>query len=196
MSETRLYVRIRGRVIGPFNFHQLKSLRDRGQFRRFHEVSQDGVHWAPASSLPELFANESAGRRASSAESRLETPRKAAGGNSPAPVAEWHYVNTEGQPCGPVSQEQLLDLLRKQAVAPTTLVWKEGMENWAPMASPETGLGLPPLKAGGVSPRGWIAVAAAILCLLLAGLGYAAYHYWWSGPTTDLVDRDKGDGGR
>src|SRR5262245_43979974 len=54
---TRWYVRIRGRVLGPFSVPQLEDLRDRGQLRIFHEVSGDRLTWqSAAAALPELFA--------------------------------------------------------------------------------------------------------------------------------------------
>lgn len=49
------YVRIQGRVLGPFQTHQLLSMRDRGQFKQFHEVSFDQRTWYPAGNFPELF---------------------------------------------------------------------------------------------------------------------------------------------
>jgi S1-C subfamily serine protease len=55
MSDKQLYVRVRGKVTGPFEFQQLRSLRDRGQFRRFHEVSEDRKLWVSASTISELF---------------------------------------------------------------------------------------------------------------------------------------------
>ena len=33
------YARIRGRVLGPLSLEQLRALRDSGQFRRFHALS-------------------------------------------------------------------------------------------------------------------------------------------------------------
>src|SRR5229473_4716393 len=60
MQEKPLYVRIRGKVLGPFGFTQLKTLRERGQFRRFHEISEDRQNWVPASTLGDLFPGEEA----------------------------------------------------------------------------------------------------------------------------------------
>ena len=55
MSETRYYVRVRGKVLGPFGIPQLRSMRDRGQFRPFHEVSADGRSWTTATDLHGLL---------------------------------------------------------------------------------------------------------------------------------------------
>src|SRR5260370_32806690 len=55
MNDRQLYVRVRGKVTGPVGFQQLKSLRDRGQFRRCHEISDDRERWVCASTISELF---------------------------------------------------------------------------------------------------------------------------------------------
>src|SRR5947208_1266646 len=52
--DAKLFVRVQGKVIGPLDHDQLRSLRDRGRFRSFHEVSPDRVSWRPASSVPGL----------------------------------------------------------------------------------------------------------------------------------------------
>src|SRR3954466_13665047 len=53
--ETRLYMRVRGRVLGPYEPEKLQALVRRGQLSRLHELSTDGVTWERASNYPELF---------------------------------------------------------------------------------------------------------------------------------------------
>ena len=55
MPETLWYIRSRGRVSGPFTVAQLESMRERGQFSRFHEVSTDRQNWVSAARVPEFF---------------------------------------------------------------------------------------------------------------------------------------------
>ncbi len=43
----------------------------------------------------------------------------------------WHYVN-QGQQAGPVSEEELLALVRERKISEETLIWREGMPNWTP----------------------------------------------------------------
>ena len=57
--ENRLYIRIRGRVLGPYDREKLHLMARRGQFGRMHEVSEDGVAWQPASTYGELFGDAS-----------------------------------------------------------------------------------------------------------------------------------------
>src|SRR5579883_641283 len=149
MSEKRLYVRVRGRVIGPFSLAQLKALRERGQFHRFHEVSEDRKRWVSATTLDELFGGE--------AESALKLEpagtRTGAGeaGQRAEPVAEWFYVDAQGNQAGPVAQEQLLSFARAGTIKGETLVWKEGLASWTALT--ETGLlaGLPPSAGAGLN---------------------------------------------
>lgn len=49
------YVRIRGRVAGPYDLSQLKDLKDRGQLSPIHEVSEDRVAWRPVRECDVLF---------------------------------------------------------------------------------------------------------------------------------------------
>lgn len=51
---TTYYVRIRGKVTGPFSLEQLRSLHKRGQFTSFHEVSNNRANWHSVSAFEEL----------------------------------------------------------------------------------------------------------------------------------------------
>jgi len=55
MGERPLYIRLRGKVMGPFGDPQLRVLRDRGQFSSFHEISEDRRIWTSAAALPGFF---------------------------------------------------------------------------------------------------------------------------------------------
>jgi S1-C subfamily serine protease len=55
MAEKPLYIRIRANVTGPYGLQQLRTLRDRGHFRSFHEVSEDRQTWRVAATVAELF---------------------------------------------------------------------------------------------------------------------------------------------
>ena len=49
---------------------------------------------------------------------------------------QWHY-SYQGQPCGPVSHSQLLDLVRERKIDQQTLVWREGFNDWTMAAEVE-----------------------------------------------------------
>ena len=48
--------------------------------------------------------------------------------------AEWHYTSG-GQQVGPVSAAELKSLARAGKLAPTDMLWKEGMSEWRPASS-------------------------------------------------------------
>jgi hypothetical protein len=133
MPEKRFFVRIRGKVMGPFGLPQLRSLRDRGQFRAFHEISEDRQAWSSATSLGELFPPDAAGRTYPEELPRTVTAEPSA----PHPPRDegWRYVDAEGQEQGPVPRATLLSLHQSGAVQDMTLVWRAGMSEWQPLAS-------------------------------------------------------------
>jgi uncharacterized RDD family membrane protein YckC len=47
------------------------------------------------------------------------------------PNMNWHYVE-QGQPTGPVGDEQFAELLRTGKINGDTLVWRDGMADWLP----------------------------------------------------------------
>jgi hypothetical protein len=149
MSEKSWYVRMRGRVIGPLQLQQLKSLRDRGQFRSFHEVSDDKRAWRPASTLTDVFAVVST--EESQAAYVLAEPKAAA--EKPdvhQPADLWFYVAKSGKQEGPVSRHQLLDMWARGDITAMTLVWKEGLSSWIAISGSE--LGSTPNAAAEISP--------------------------------------------
>jgi GYF domain 2 len=50
------YVRVRGKISGPFDHPALERMVHRGQLSRAHEVSIDKQNWKPATSVAGLFA--------------------------------------------------------------------------------------------------------------------------------------------
>ena len=131
------YIRVRGRVQGPFDLEQLKKLRQRGQFSRAHEVSPDQASWQSASILDDVFV---APKRAApakvepaveefvdavDAEETVPTPKTRASSTKPV----WHYTVGEEQ-YGPVTLLELRKLVANGELMETDLVWKEGMPDW------------------------------------------------------------------
>src|SRR5689334_12002539 len=51
------YTRNRGRVLGPFTEEQLRTMVQRGQLSRIHEISADGTNWASAQEYPQFFTS-------------------------------------------------------------------------------------------------------------------------------------------
>lgn len=55
-------------------------------------------------------------------------------------MANWYFIGAAGQ-SGPIDDAELRTRVDHGEITPATLVWKEGMENWAPVAEVQ----LPPL---------------------------------------------------
>ncbi len=120
------FVRLRGKVMGPFGDAQLVSLRDRGQLKSFHEVSTDRVLWVPASTLTTIFPPKVV-------ESSYAEPAASSQGhsNNPGPGNEaWYWADTEGNRHGPFDLSGFKSLIDSGLVKNSTMVWKAGMADW------------------------------------------------------------------
>lgn len=152
------YIRIRGRVLGPYDTEKLQSLAMRGQLSRMHEVSTDGVSWVRASSFPELFEVKQPEPSVSvDAERAPATPPPVSG----PPASEyatnsggsWHY-SLQGKQMPPTDFAGLQWLATTGAIGPDTQVWQEGMREWVPartvsgLAWPTPGASQSPPSAG------------------------------------------------
>lgn len=133
MADKLYYVRVRGKVMGPFGPMQLRKLRDRGQFRSFHEISEDRHTWGNAAELTDIFARETLEVQDDSdgAQPRGKPRRPAAG----PPSEGWFYADAAGQHQGPIDLSVLLALRNAGSLSNETLVWREGFEEWRPLLS-------------------------------------------------------------
>jgi S1-C subfamily serine protease len=185
MSDKLLYIRVRGKVQGPFTVDALRAMRDRGQFRRFHEVSEDRRSWAPATALNELFPSESVAKAVAedtTFEQVTEAPSSPEGNNDAqrAKVSsrnEWYYVDETGGQRGPVSKAELQDLWRRGDLDDTSYVWNSRMNSWQAINSlPEFGSrGGRGSRSGKSLPVNRLALLSFILGILwLGGLGSVA----------------------
>lgn len=147
-SETApLFIRLRGRVQGPFSTAQLQALHERGQFSRAHEVSEDRVNWRPAATLSHVFVApkvrplppQKVAPRPDSGDEIIalgtEAPEKspAAVVTGPARLAKpvWHY-SVGKETYGPVTILELRGLLAGGQLQGSDLIWKDGLPDWTP----------------------------------------------------------------
>ncbi len=159
--EGQLYIRVRGRVLGPYEREKLREQVRRGQLSRMHEVSEDGVTWTRASSYADLFQSSPAeatigangSTRSSSpapqqpvAQSPVAQPAmQVAAQTAPmaapmalaAPVSiplaggPAWYYTRGDQEYGPVEFAQLQQAVSLGTVTADDQVWTEGMADWA-----------------------------------------------------------------
>ncbi len=140
MGDATWYTRSRGRIFGPFTRSQLESMRERGQFTRFHEVSQDRQTWTSAANVPVLFAPGAAAQGQAPAkvyslaerEIPVDEAREVPVGATSAAVDEspsWFY-SRGGAQAGPVTLHDLKSMAARGEIGLDSLVWKSGMADW------------------------------------------------------------------
>lgn len=129
MSQ-QYYIRVRGKVSGPYDLYQLRTLQERGGLARFHEISTDQQNWVPALALSELFpsggAAPSDARRPEGPADAYNQPVEDVASDNP----EWYYLDRQGAQQGPTSLRQIEQLFRAGQLDASTLGWKAGMADW------------------------------------------------------------------
>ncbi len=132
-SHGSYFIRVRGRVSGPFDIAQLKSLRARGQFSRANEVSIDQQTWLSAATIEHLFGGSTpviATRSGGSVREAASVPRPAGSGPPGRPMLLiWHY-STGSEQTGPVPVAEIHRLIAAGMLTADDVVWKEGMTDW------------------------------------------------------------------
>lgn len=114
------FLRIQGRVTGPFTLEKLKALRARGVFQPFHEISTDKASWASASTLEEVFFPGSAPPALAAAPVEASIPT----------TQPWFYLDSAKEQVGPVEDTVFPSLVSQGLVNKRTLVWSPGMPGW------------------------------------------------------------------
>ncbi len=137
-----MYIRVRGRVLGPYDQEKLQSLARRGQLSRMHELSSDGASWVRASNYPELFTGNTIAaptpdeyRIADDSVATAAPQSTAVGapalGSAPNQSGQWYYTSGGAQR-GPVEFANLQLLCASGQVQAEDLVWSDGMPAWMP----------------------------------------------------------------
>jgi hypothetical protein len=161
-SGSSYFIKIRGRVLGPYTLKQLNTLRIRGQFSESNEISKDGKTWQSAGTLEPLFGSanktrkkptpstETAEQEAEAADDNASasdlnasvTFESGAESASPATGREganenqsgWYYTFNEEQR-GPVLLDEIKEQLTRGRLTAESLVWKRGMGDWSVVSS-------------------------------------------------------------
>ena len=193
------YVRMRGRVLGPFSPSQLASLRARGRLTEDHELSQDRRSWLKASEMPGAFALSAQREPQPARAVELEWPVASSTAEAPAPdqispaasVEPQWFVARGSSHQGPMTHADVQRMINAGELGGNSLVWKQGMPAWQPAAqvhefrfeamasagSPAATTGAS-FHAAGANPHGYLpptsgmAIASLVLGLLwLCGIG-------------------------
>ncbi|OYP34393.1 DUF4339 domain-containing protein [Rhodopirellula sp. MGV] len=151
----RVFIRFRGRTIGPLTPDKVKEMVRRGQVTRMHELSADGLSWTKAEEFGGFFprvapAGSAAGDLASDGNT---VPPGSSGQAVIAPnenaAAQW-YAHVQNEKQGPVSLDQMRLYVEAKILKKDSLVWKNGMQGWEPAseAIPELFGGKPASGSG------------------------------------------------
>ena len=129
MSE-QIFIRMRGRIQGPFSAEQLQAMARKGQFSRMHEVSRDGVTWSRASASPELFpTTQDSSPKTADAAPVVAAPPVIGPLASGTSHQGWYY-HQFGTTNGPIDFARLQQLADAGQLVGEDMVWKEGMPEW------------------------------------------------------------------
>jgi len=149
MSEDRVYVRFKGKILGPLTNQKVQELARRGQITRMHDLSPDGRSWVKAaeygnffnsdkSAEPKFVNGDEHGARSISVGpmNNQATPaaaNQAANRPTEAPdqSVQW-YAHIDGENRGPLTTASLMNSVNSGQVATDTLVWRSGFDDWRP----------------------------------------------------------------
>lgn len=135
-STQAYFIRLRGKVFGPFNVDRLRSMQSRGQFSRLHDISVDRANWESAGPFLDALARPAAAIDPIEAEP-IALAQVPSGPPRAAQAATWYY-SVGAEEHGPVSLLDLRSLRMSGRLHASDLVWREGMGDWQPVsATPE-----------------------------------------------------------
>jgi hypothetical protein len=132
--DHQLYIRLRGRVLGPYDTAKLQVLAKRGQLSRMHEVSPDSINWVSASKYPDLFVSDEIPPGSVYQQSRQAAQQVPAINQESASSAarRWWY-RKNGSQVGPVEETVVQQCLASGTLSLDDYVWTEGMPQWIPL---------------------------------------------------------------
>lgn len=139
MSESTYFVRIRGKVSGPYEIEGLRRLVRQGALSRIHELSADRVTWDRAGEYEDLFPQPAGQSVTPLDDSRpdlelvdqLPVSTLPSTGSTVETLAQYCY-SQNGATVGPVSMTVLRALAQNGSVRATDLVWRENAETGVP----------------------------------------------------------------
>ena len=124
MSSDRIYIRFKGRVLGPITHEKALDMVKRGQITKQHELSPDGSSWRLASEYEEFFPATSTKAAAPAATAKAVEKAQVT-----ATQKEW-YAHFDDANQGPVDEVGLKGWIAAGKVTTKSMLWKAGMAEW------------------------------------------------------------------
>jgi hypothetical protein len=131
------YVRVRGKISGPFDIASLQKLVRRGALSRIHEISSDRAAWNAAGQYEDLFPSAAAPSHQpvavenSPAKPESDVPQISA---ATASSHILYFYTQRGSTVGPVPLSVLKTLAENGTLHRDDLVWRENADTGAPAA--------------------------------------------------------------
>lgn len=153
MSDDRVYVRFKGKTLGPLTLQKVQDLAKRGQITRMHDLSSDGMSWMKAEEFGGVFPSQRIATAAHAANGAAQAVHGAAlaetiafgdlepaettnaatmrPGESPDSNVEW-YAHIGNENRGPMTMQAMQATFNSGKITRETLVWRAGFDEWKP----------------------------------------------------------------
>lgn len=129
IDSDKIYLRFRGRTLGPFTSSKAAEMLQRGQITRLHEVSADGSSWIRAEEYYKSFFTRNVVAIEPEKEvSKVEEKPKV----QEEPSGEQWYAYFANQKQGPMGVVVLQQHVLSGNINRDTLVWRAGLADWQP----------------------------------------------------------------
>lgn len=159
MSDQIYYVRMHGRVLGPFTLSRLQAMTQATKVNHSHEISVDGNSWQKAAAFPEIFVaapepvkedelevvddlelapavavDPEIVRQKSDVDPNFLAEEAAKKKKKPPGQVEWYYAvagETDSEPEGPVTRTEVVERIKSGDLVRSDMVWQSQMNDWA-----------------------------------------------------------------
>jgi GYF domain 2 len=139
--SSNYYIKMQGRILGPFALDSLQQMAANGQLSRVHMLSSDKNNWFRASEISQLFerpsttTNRKAADNSAKANAESANTKQASQNQADSPKQTEWYFTSQGQQSGPVEFGHMAQLIQKRKIKNEDLVWREGWADWKAVAS-------------------------------------------------------------
>lgn len=157
MPEPTYYVRMHGRVLGPFVLSRLQAMTQASKVNHSHEISTDGSSWQKAAAFPEIFVPKPEPQidelepveelkvapvavdraivpQGSDVDPNFLAEEAAKKKKKPPGQVEWYYAvagETDSEPEGPVTRTDIVERIKAGDLVRSDMVWQSQMNDWA-----------------------------------------------------------------
>jgi len=183
----RFYIRLGGRVKGPFTVDGLKEQIQKGVFSlRISEVSDDRINWTRASQVPALTELM---HPSTTKQQPIDNPDIAE-----RKLTQWNYTQHGIKSESTVSTEELDLLIRQGTIALDEYIWNETMPDWVEVSQSQFAQGTQRVNGQQISiltiasaTLGIIGYFVLMYCTVMLVLEMRRRHFAASGNVTVLV---------